>query len=356
MRSRASRWIALIAVPALLLVACGQGSGAGEESPVTLPAGEPGPAEDEKITVAIPFPDVTMYSMYVVGTELGYYEEEGLTVEVITADDPNAAVVSGSADIGVNSAGAVIEALNNDLDLELLGGHFCRQSFDFAVQPGVESAQDLAGADVVLAGQKGDLAEFERRKVLAQEGWKLGDDVKAVYPGPDSATWRQFFLTKRIQLMPFFGDDRPALQEYGANFAVQALRNWPNDLHTAGSGWLAENPNSAVRFLRASMKAVAYIQAPGPAKKPENKGKVLDIYRQQDFDVAALAENDTPWVLDGHFMCENLHYGEQAWRTTIENQRLEDPGFSSSVDLAYLKKAQELLELDNAPPATLEYP
>ena len=102
---------AIAALAALALLAgCAASSGADPAEPVELADGEPGAAEDTDITVAIPFPDITMYSMYVLATDLGYYEEEGLTVEVITADNVTAAVASGSADIGVESTGTFARA------------------------------------------------------------------------------------------------------------------------------------------------------------------------------------------------------------------------------------------------------
>lgn len=387
MRSRRSRFThsGLAAVLLLLAVACGgaadttEADSAGAPAPTTAtespastatdttgasateaPAtggGEVGPPEDTEITVAIPFPDITMYSQYIVGTDLGYYEDEGLTVEVITADDVNAAVASGSADIGVNSAGSAIEAIRNDLGITVLAGHYCRQNFDFAVQPDIASVEDLDGTNIVLAGTTGDPAEFERERVLREEGWDIDTvDVEIVYPGPDSATWREFFIAERVSLIPFYGDDRPALEEYGANVIIESIRNWPNDVHIVAQDYLAQNPNTAVRFLRATIKAVQYITAPDVGEQPENKDAVLDIYEAHDFEVEELRVQDSPWVLDAHLACENLYYDEEAWNTTIEMQSLEPLEFSENVDLTALETAQGLVGLDNSGPTDIEYP
>lgn len=362
-RSRFFPLALLLAALALFATACGDdessdkgdgGTEAAAESTPT-PAGELGPAEDTEITVAIPFPDVTMYSMYIVGTDLGYYEEEGLKVKIITADDVNAAVASGSADIGVNSAGSAIEAIRNDIGVTILGGHYCRQNFDFAVQPDVNSVEDLDGTDIVLAGTPGDPAEFQRARVLKEEGWDTESvDTKVVYPGPDSATWREFFVADKVSLIPFYGDDRPALEEYGAKIIIESIRNWANDVHIIGKDYLEENPNTAVRFLRATIKSVDFIAAPGIGEVPENKDKVLDIYEANDNDVADLRKQDSPWVLDGHLICENLTYDKSAWDTTIETEQLEPLDFD--VDLSYLEKAQELTDRDNAPATEVSYP
>ncbi|WP_051159245.1 ABC transporter substrate-binding protein [Agromyces subbeticus] len=339
-----------------LFTGCAAAGGGAEPESVSFPDGEVGAAEDTEITVAIPFPDITMYSMYVLATDLGYYEEEGLTVEVITADNVTAAVASGSADIGVDSTGTVIEAIRGGVELELVGGHYCRQNFDFAAQSGITSVEQLDGTSVVLAGTPGDPAEFQRKRVLKEEGWDLDTvNVEVVYPGPGSESWTEFFVNDKISLQPFYGDDLPALEEHDANIVVETLRNWANDVQVAGSGWAAENPNTLVRFLRATIKAVDFMTAPAPGEFPENVDQVLDIYEANDFDVAALRELDSPWVLDAHLACPNLYFDAEAWDTTIETQELEPIEFDDA-QLVYLEKAQELLDLTNEGPVTLPYP
>ncbi|ANJ28373.1 ABC transporter substrate-binding protein [Agromyces aureus] len=350
--------VAVAGVAALTLLAgcAAPGGDAADAEPVTLGDGEPGPAEDTEITVAIPFPDITMYSMYVLATDLGYYEEEGLTVEVITADNVTAAVASGSADLGVESTGTVIEAIRGGVEVDLVGGHYCRQNFDFAAQQGITEVEDLEGTSIVLAGTPGDPAEFQRKLVLKEEGWDLDTvQTEVVYPGPGSESWTEFFVNDRISMQPFYADDLPALEEHGANVIVESLRNWANDVQVAGSGWVAENPNTLVRFLRATLKATDYMTAPAPGEFPENVDSVLDIYEANDFDVEPLRGSDSVWVLDGHLACQNLYFGTEAWDTTIETQQLEPIEFDTA-QLVYLEKAQELLGLDNEGPATLPYP
>lgn len=354
-RSRLGLAVAGGATALTLLAGCTAPSPA-SEAPVELGDGEPGEAEDTEITVAIPFPDVTMYSMFVLASDLGYYEDEGLTVEVITADNVTAAVASGSADIGVESTGTVIEAIRGGVEIDLVSGHYCRQNFDFAVQSDVKAVEDLDGTSIVLAGTPGDPAEFQRSQVLGEEGWDIsGIDAEVVYPGPGSESWTEFFVNDRISLQPFYADDRAALEAHGANIVVEALRNWANDVQVAGTKWVKENPNTLVRFLRATIKATDYMTAPAPGEFPENATEVLDIYEANDFDVAELRESDSEWILDGHLACPNLYFDTEAWDTTIETQKLQPLEFDED-QLVYLLKAQDLLGIDNEGPATLPYP
>lgn len=354
------RWMCLGAAGVVLASAM-TGCGGQESAPApstSFAEGEIGPAETAEVTVAIPFPDVTMYSMYVLATDLGYYEEEGLTVDVITADNVSAAVSSDSADVGVDSTGTVIEALRGGIGVDLLSGHFCRQNFDFAAQPDITAVDQLDGTSIVLAGTSGDPAEFQRRLALKEAGWDLDShNVEVVYPGPDSATWREFFVNDRVSLIPFYGDDRAALEEYGANIVVESLENWANDVQIVNSAWAAENPNTVVRFLRATMKAAEFLTAPGAGEAPENKEQILDIYEANDFDTADVAASGSPYALDGHLVCPNLYFDEAAWDTSVETLALQPISYADTVgSLPYMEKAQELLGIDNASPSELSYP
>jgi NitT/TauT family transport system substrate-binding protein len=355
-RRRNIRAAAIGMVASLVLAACGGGTTTPSAQSSTG-GGDFGAPEQTEITVAIPFPDPVMYSMYIIATEEGYYEEEGLTVEIITADDPNAAVVSDSADIGVQSAGAVVEAIRGDLPIEIIGGHLCRQRYSFAVQPDVETVEDLAGKDVVVAGTSGDPVENERMRILREAGWDLSTvDVNQVYPGPDSATGREFFLAGRVALVYFYADDIAALEEYGANFPVDELRNWPNDLHVAREGWADENPNTAARFLRATIRGAQFFVAPEVGQQQENKERILEIYEQYEFDTEAYLSSDSPYALATESFCPNLYYDEAAWNTTIETQQLDplEPGDGINIDA--LLAAQQSLGMGNDPAPEVPWP
>ncbi len=324
----------------------------------SAPADPFGPAEKAALTIAIPFPDIVMYGRYYIADAEGYFEDEGITVDVVTADDTVAAVLSGSADIGVQSAGAAILAANQGLPAKVIGSHSCRQSFNFAVQPDITSAADLAGKDIVLAGTAGDPAEFERRKVLAEAGWDVADvGANVVYPGPDSSTWEQFFLAGSVALMPFYEDNRIGLEAYGASFPVSELKPWPNDSYVASVDWLAQNPNSAGRFLRAVMRATQFLQAPGLGELPANKDRVLEIYQANDVDTASQEASSGVYSLQAYNYCPNLYYGQEAFDTTIANQQLPvDVTFDDVADLGPLLAAQGALGLTNDPPADIAWP
>ncbi len=101
-------------------------------------------------------------------------------------------------------------------------------------------------------------------------------------------------------------------------------------------------------------EGVDFIVAPGVGEIPENKDKVLAIYRDNDFDTKDLEANTGPYGLDAQVRCENLYYDEAAWDQSIKSDSLEPLDFD--MDLSYLEQAQKLMDRDNAPPEEIEFP
>ena len=348
------RGLVLGVVWLLALSACGtqpaaEGSDAAESPADGADFGAP---EQQKLTVALPFPD-TSFMAFMVAIEEGYFADEGLTIEeLVTVDDTRAALMSDSADVAVIDAAGAYHAAAEDLPVSVFAGNFCRQQYSFAAQPEIASVEDLAGKDVILGGSAGDTTELEGRKVLAEEGWSLeGVGVNPVYVGYDSATWAEFFAADRVALTQFFSEDKPVLLEAGAKIIVDEIRQWPNNMLAARDDWLKENPNTARRFLRAMMRAVDFVTAPALGEPLENWDRILDIVEKHGFevdDLRSLTEEESVYVLGENNLCKNLYYDEAAWNLTIENQQLEPVPFEDGANIEALLAAQESLGLDNS--------
>jgi NitT/TauT family transport system substrate-binding protein len=317
-----------------------------------------GAPEQPDLTIAIPFSDGSLEQRYFVARAEGYLDEAGLNLEVITADDTRAAVVSGDADIGLEGAGGVIDAIDAGLAIEIFAGHACRQGYSFAVAPGIDDVTDLAGKDIILASEAGDPAGLERKRVLAEAGWDIdGVDVNLVVPGSGDET--QFLLAGRVALTYFFPEDRPQLEEFGASFPVDELRPWPNDVYFVRKGWVAENPSTAAQFLIAQMKTLEFITAPAVGEMPENQAEVLDLWRENGFGDEAdeVEAANSPYGMGQEEVCPNLYYSEEAWDTTIELDQMDvSVPFDDAVNLDALTAAQTALGLDNSPPEEVPYP
>lgn len=354
------RSIAFFALAAVVLAACGDGGSGTESDGGVQPAadGEIGPPEQSEVTVALPYEDGGLAQRYFVAEAEGILEEEGISIEYATADDTRAAVVSGSVDIGMSGAGGTIQAIDQGLEIEILAGHACRQQYSFATAPDVDDVTDLEGRSVILADEAGDPARFERLQVLAEEGWDLEQvGVEEVIAGSGVAV--ESFLAGQVALIYYFSEDIPRLEEYGANFPVTELRPWPNDVYFVRAGWVEENPNTAAHFLRAVMRSLEFISAPGVGETPENLDQVLEYWRQNGYEGEAedVAQTPGPYGLGTEEMCPNLYYDEDAWETTIDVSNLDvSASFDEGANIDALLRAQESLGLDNSPPEEIPWP
>jgi NitT/TauT family transport system substrate-binding protein len=354
------RSFALFTLVSVLLAGCAEDTDGTSSARTEPAAGEIGAPEQSDVVVAIPYSDGGLEQRYFIATDEGYLDEPGLTIEVVTADDPRAAVVSGSADIGMIGAGSAIQAVDQGLEIDIVAGHACRQQYSFATASDVQDVNDLAGSDVLLADSAGDPARFERKQVLAEEGWDLDSvspPVNEVIAGSGVAV--ESFLAGQVGLIYYFSEDVPRLEKGGANFPVSELRPWPNDLYIASEDWVAENPNTLAHFLRAEMQAVEFISAPGIGETPENLDQVLEYWRQHGFEDEAADVETTPgpYGLGTEEMCPNLYYDEEAWDTTIGLARMDVTiPFEDATNLDQLGAAQASLGLDNSPPAEIPWP
>jgi NitT/TauT family transport system substrate-binding protein len=363
---RRSRSTALLTLVSILLAACagdnGEDSSAPTQgaAPTQVAEGEIGPSEQANVVVAIPYSDGGLEQRYFVAREEGYLDEAGLSIEVVTADDPRAAVISGSADIGMIGAGSAIQAVDKGLEIDIFAGHACRQQYSFATGPDVQDVNDLAGMNVLLADSAGDPARFERKQVLSEEGWDLDavdPPINEVIAGSGVAV--ESFLAGQVALIYYYSEDVPRLERAGANFPVSELRPWPNDVYIAREDWLQENPNTAAHFLRAEMQSIEFITAPGVGEPPENQDQVLEYWRQQGYEdeAADVAATPGPYGLGSEEMCPNLYYDQAAWDTTVSIDRMDvSIPFEEAANLGPLLAAQASLELDNSTPAEIPWP
>lgn len=325
----------------------------GEEAPTG--ADEIGPPETTELTVGFRFPNGTFYLPQLVAREMGYFEDEGLTLtEITTATDLGAALQGESVDIAMDWPETPYFDAQAGLPVTILSGYLCRTRTAVAVQGDVESVEDLDGKAITLAGTSGDLQANLRRNLLAEEGWDLDTvNVEEVFPGPGSDVWRQFFVNGQIALMPYYVDDEPVLRDYGANFVMDVLTHAPRGVLIARPDFVEENPNTVTRYLRAMIRAHEYIMAPGQGEEPEHRDEMIAMMEAEGF-TDPLA--DHMYAFDQQNMCENLHIGDGTWTRLLELYELDYVDLEEVSMLEPLYAAQASLGYDNAEPIDVTWP
>jgi ABC-type nitrate/sulfonate/bicarbonate transport system substrate-binding protein len=174
----------LLSVPAALVVAaCGGGTGGDGSGPITLglPTAETSFANSDVI----------------VAQEQGFFEEQGLQVEVQNFNSGLRvvqAVVSGDVQVGGSSIEPVVNASAQGGELSIIGGYADRLSVSMVTPDSIRSAEELRGQTLGIQ-DVGAFREVMTRMVLESAGL-TPDDVS--YRPVDANAYISALLSEQI--------------------------------------------------------------------------------------------------------------------------------------------------------------
>lgn len=230
-----------------------------------LLAGCTPPADDPDalpvLTVASPAPSSLFTFNEVVANVLGFYEDEGIEVELVAISDsiPAASLVqNGNADAALISASDALSAAAKTTDLALpyderTGGTDFIYGVVVPEGSGVEDLSELEGANIGLASPDQDLALLA--SALEQVGLSL-DDVETTVVGPGGPSVAESLRSGAIAAYTGTLADFAAFGDAGLeveNIIPPGLEGLPVGGYVVRAADLAENDH-LVRFLRALAK------------------------------------------------------------------------------------------------------
>lgn len=338
MRKTKGRAVARWACAAALLpplAACGAGGGGST-------TGE----GDRTVQVVAQSLDAGSNGPFITGTGKGFFEEQGVAVEVAFAEDPIPALVSDSADFGILELPFLAQSVNEGLDLVAFASYRCVEPFYIAVAEGIESAEALAGRNIFLDGLRGSPVVDLRLELLKEAGWDL-TNVNANFvqiPG-DSAGPVQQFADGQLSLTHFYREEHPQIKDAGGQVIVNELRLWPNEVLVAKRSFVEENPELIEDFLVGALKSTEWF------KDLSNKEEFLEMAKAQDYptEMAAADYESGPYLF-----CNNLYLEPESANNQLETY--EAPGDFTLDEIAildHLKAAQQKVGMDNEPPPPL---
>ncbi|MGH9242733.1 MAG: ABC transporter substrate-binding protein [Acidimicrobiales bacterium] len=145
--NRTLRGVLLFALFAITVSGCGDDDDDG--------AG--GDGELVTIDFLQPLPKSIAFYPLFVAEQLGYFEEEGIEVNLLPSGDVPAtvAVVSGNATIGATTSANIVSAANQDENFRLIYEYYQKNVFSVVVPDGsdVEDVADLDGANVGITSE-----------------------------------------------------------------------------------------------------------------------------------------------------------------------------------------------------------
>ncbi len=244
------------------------------------------------------------YAPMYVAIEEGYFQEEGIDLELVTgfgADKTMTAVLSDSADIGFMGSEASIYTYNegatdhvvNFAQLTQRAGNFlvARQEMpDF-------TWEDLKGTDV-LGGRKGGMPQMVFEYILKQNGIAPAKDV-AIDQSIDFGSTAAAFAEGQADFTVEFEPGATSLEQEGKGYVVASLGTdsgyVPYTAFSAKQSYLDENPDVIQGFTNALQKGMDFVQA----HTPEEIAAVIEPqFKETDLDtittiVSRYYEQDT---------------------------------------------------------------
>lgn len=302
--------IAAVAAAGLLLAGCSSDP-LGNDS-TESPGGGGGSTELTKVKVVVA--PIHFEPAYIALQE-GFYEEEGLDVELIRGADPTsniARAVSGEVDITTGSLGTLITSVAAGVPVTAIAGNGYT-SAETATSgiltlnsSGIQTPADLAGRTVGIQGLN---TGSEIGMFLAAEDHGIDpmsiERVELASAGMETALV-EGTIDAVLASAPFYGqllarDDVHLV----SNPSTEYMAGAPVTVWTVTDEWLANNEETAAAFVRAMEKAQAFYE------DPANVEAILDI-------TAEVSEVDRGTLSAASLIPVSVALDEQQTQTSVD--------------------------------------
>lgn len=233
----------------------------------------------------IPFAEL---AAFYIGIDQGFFEDEGLDVEVLQLNGGGAVITAlsaGDLDFAYSNYVSVLQAASKGLPVSLIRENDRPGAQALYVMPdsGITSAKDLVGKRVAVNSLK-NIMELTTRAALKNAGVDP-DSVEYVEipPAEMSAALDNNQVDAAWLVEPFV---TLATENLGVQVAVEVFEGETADLPVAGwattPAFAQENPDAVEAFVRALDKASALA-----AENPELVQEIIPTYSQITPELAA---------------------------------------------------------------------
>ena len=305
-----------IALAALLALSCLTACGAGENSALT------------KVTLSEVAHSIFYAPMYV-AIEEGYFKEEGIDLELVTAfgaDKVTTAVISEEADIAFMGSESTIYVYNQNADDYLVNFAQLTQragNFMVAREPMDDfDWKDLKGREV-LGGRKGGMPQMVFEYVLKKHGINPEKDLK-IDQSIDFGSTAAAFSGGKGDFTVEFEPSATALEMEGAGYVVASLGEAsgyvPYTAFSAKKSFMEQHPEIIQSFTNALQKGMNFVNTHTPEE-------IAQIIQPQ------FAETDLTQITT----IVKRYYEQDTWK---ENLIFEEDAFTLLQDI--LMEAGEL--------------
>lgn len=208
------------------------------------------------------------YAPQYVAIELGYFEEEGIDLELVTgfgADKVMTALVSGDADLGLMGSESSIYVYNQgSKDYVINFAQLTQRAGNFLVSR--EKNDHFSWSDVkgkkIIGGRKGGMPQMILEYILRQQGIDSKTDL-SIEQGIDFGSTAAAFSGGQGDYSMEFEPAATALELQGDGYVVASLGidsgYVPYTSYSGKASFLKENPELVQGFTNALQKGVTYV-------------------------------------------------------------------------------------------------
>ena len=254
--ARATRTAAVSVVALLVLGAC-----------ASEPQEDAG-AERDRVRFLLGFVIQGVHAPWIVGQEKGFFEDEGIDLELVPGEAPSIALAGLAAGEGefasVDLIGLALATKEDpNLDVRYLAPTYARSPFAFyslRSKGNVDEVADLEGRTVFAP------AHSIHSTILPI--WLREHGIEDVtFKEVDPASRDQLLVAGEVPIVSAFVSNGPAMDEAASKngdelLEVEAADEGLSQMYASGvaasGSWIDENPDLARRFLAAYVRSFAY--------------------------------------------------------------------------------------------------
>lgn len=309
MRTRLSIPLAAAAAAALLLTGCNLDSGGEGEGGLT------------KLTVVLAHTNIAAaeeVSSFAVPKQLGYFRDEGLDVELITADGSTAALTalaSDSAQVAFASSVNIMQAVEKGLPVKAFSGYTTTWPWNIGVKPDspVKSVTDLKGKALGIPSLA-SVGASDAKVAILEAGLTL-DDVELIPVGTGAAAAAALDSGK-VAALNDFNDSWQTRRNSGYQVRFLPRSKITDNLFSVSFAATAANlekrPEDLKKFARAAFKGLLY-SASHPKQAVRLGFKEYPTLRQADADEAKAVEKNLQTLKSSFQSCTPLEGEPKDW-------------------------------------------
>lgn len=340
MKKRISAVMLITAMAALLAAGCGKASDGGKEE-------NKDSKEQEKITVCEPVRGILWAPVYVAVAE-GYFEEEGLDVEITTvqSDMPTAPVLADEARFGLYGPEMICKFVAEGQDTELIYTCTDTYPYSFFLSKDVKSVKELKGTTINGADSGSSPRAFVR-SIINNAGLDADNDVtyanmknSAVIAALESGEIKATYASPELRTQLIEEGYDVAVDIYDKEVHKELLGSETYEMYIVfgKKSYIEANPETTQAFVNACYKGAQYLETHEVDEIVETlKGQFAEMENLEQ--AVKECKDNSLWSADGIFTDSGINAVNTM---AVSSGLIKDPVDKSDlVNEAFAEKAAE---------------